>query len=283
MPRVIFHGVRGSFPCGGPDYLKYGGNTSCVEIRTNDPEPIILDLGTGLVRLADRLESRENFRASVLLSHPHWDHIQGLPYFKPLHVTGSQIEIFAPPVEISCGEPYQVHLGDVFDKAFSPPLFPVSWNQLGGKVAIHELNSSSFSIGGANVTCAPVPHPGINLGFKIMVSGVSIGYVSDHQMPRDDREIDPEVLKLIEGVDLLIHDAQYSQAEFEAKSDWGHSTYAYAVHVAHEAQVKCLVPFHHDPSHSDKAMDQISAHLVQMAKQVGIECRVAMEGMEINL
>ncbi len=276
MPQVIFHGVRGSYPCPGPEFAEFGGNTACIEFRQEDGQPILFDLGTGITRLASQIENQDSYSAAALVSHTHWDHIQGLPFFTPLHHPGTHLDIYSPFDSRSS-------LIEAFDKAFTPPLFPVAWDQLGGKLIFHELSSFQFAIGSVSVKCARVPHPGVSYGYRIDDRGVSLAYVSDHQMPEDRQAISSEVLELCHNVDVLVHDAQYTNEEFLSKSDWGHCTIEYAIHVALSAGARTLIIFHHDPSHNDTIMRHISVQAGKSAEKFNLNLVVAKEGMTIDL
>lgn len=275
--RVSVFGVRGSTPCSCASNHRYGGNTSCVVVEGDGFEPIILDLGTGL-RFWGLSHGPSPLRATALVSHLHWDHVQGLPFFTPLHREGSSLKIFGPPQE-------STSLEQAFDEFLCPPYFPVRLSQLAGEVTFEEASDAPFTLGDAVVTSRLVPHLGPTLGFRIEAGGSSLAYVSDHQQPLDDASrVDPGVLELCEGVDLLIHDSQYTQAEFEAKSDWGHCTVEYAIEVARQSGAKCLMLFHHDPSHDDTIMDALLVQAKRTASSIpNLEVIGAREGMVLQL
>ena len=257
-------------------YDRYGGNTACVVLSLEGEKPLILDLGTGLVSLGRSLPADSDFRGSALITHSHWDHIQGLPYFSPLTREGSTLDIYGPSEE-------SMSLEMVFDKAISSPLFPVSWRELGGRIGFHNCGLETFSVGRFKVSVQPVPHPGMTVGYRIEADGSSVAYVSDHQMPLRDMTITSEVLDLCDGADLLIHDAQFTADEFAAKPDWGHCTFGYAIEVARSSRVRELAFFHHDPSHDDERMDQLASQAIQSAKDAGVRAVVATEGMLVEV
>ncbi|MHB8681647.1 MAG: MBL fold metallo-hydrolase [Acidimicrobiales bacterium] len=252
--RVTFHGVRGSCPCSGPQYVRYGGNTSCVALEVGDEPPIVFDLGTGLRPLGHELEGRFGLDSSIsltaFLTHLHWDHIIGLPFCRPILRFGGHMEVFGPVQR-------EHQLGEVIDQVVVPPFFPVQVKELHGSIEFREIGDDSVAVGSAKVTCRRVPHVGATLGFRVEAEGLSVAFVSDHQQPDDRSKIAEAVLELCDGADLVIHDAQYTEEEFAAKATWGHSTVSYAVHVAAEAGAKELVLFHHDPVHTDDDMDHI--------------------------
>ena len=225
-----------------------------MAVAVGDEPPIILDLGTGLRPLGRELETRygtgEPIMLTALLTHLHWDHIIGLPFCAPLLKPGTHIEIYGPP---------QIGgtLHEVIDRVVIPPFFPVQVKELHSSIDFREVDEDDFAIGSAKVRVRRVPHVGTTLGFRIEADGASLAFVSDHQTPADHQTVDPSVLELCDGADLLIHDGQYTEAEFATKSNWGHSTVGYAVHVAAEAGARRLSLFHHDPDHTDEILDRL--------------------------
>ena len=276
MLYVRFFGVRGSTPCSCESNQRPGGNTACVVVRGDTGDPIVLDLGTGL-RFWGLEPQPEPFRATALVTHLHWDHVQGLPFFTPMHREGASMRIIGP-------RQHDRTLRDAFDEFLRPPYFPVSLDQLAGSFEFDEVGSDRFPIGEATVTSAWVPHVGPTVGYRIELDGRSIAYISDHQQPGcASTRVDDEVLRLCEGVDVLIHDAQYTEAEFLAKYDWGHCTVDYAVEVAAQARVGQLVLFHHDPSHDDTMVDAVTAQAAHLAGGRSVPVIAAYEGLELQL
>jgi len=249
LVEVTFFGARGSCPCSGDCYSEFGGSTSCVLVNTGTDEPLILDAGTGLrslgATLAPRLqESGRPVHAHILLTHLHYDHLLGLPFFGPLEDPGAVVEIYGP-------RQGSVPLAELVASAVTPPFFPVQMKEFRGEVKLNEVGDDDFMLDDVKVTARYIPHTDLTLGFRVEHGGLSIAYLPDHQAPLDRMGIAESVLELCDGVDLLLHDAQYDEEEFAAKSDWGHSTVAYAVHVAAAAGARRLGLFHHDPSHDD--------------------------------
>jgi phosphoribosyl 1,2-cyclic phosphodiesterase len=277
--RVLFNGVRGSTPCSGEVYARYGGNSSCVALEVDGAPPILFDLGTGLRSYGLRTDGA--FQGAVLLSHLHWDHVQGLPFFTPLQRDLTKLDVYGPR---QAGGP----LGDVFAQMMCPPFFPITPSQLAGHVRFHDTGDDDFPIGNAKVRSRWVRHVGPTLGFRVDWNGVSVAYVPDHGpgcCPEDPDDYVPhEVLELCDGVDVLIHDAQHTRDEYEPKRHWGHCTIDYAVHVAREAGAKQLVLFHHDPSHGDDELDRIVRRAQDDAARVNApEVVAAYEGLELSL
>ncbi len=278
---ATFHGVRGSTPCHGSDIVRYGGNTSCVSLQIPGADPILLDLGTGLRYFGAMQPIGKPFRGTCLLSHLHWDHIQGLPFFAPLLTHGAEVKIHAPSQDDG------TTVEKVFGDTIRPPLFPIHLAMLPGKISYSEVGDSEFVIDGAgagdiHVMSRVIPHVGRTVGYRIDWNGVSIAYISDHQQPCDGSLVASEgALELCRGVDVLIHDAQYTPEEFARKCDWGHCTVDFAVWLAAEAGVERLALFHHDPAHDDDMMDRIVSEAVVAGKAMGVDVFGAAEGITI--
>ncbi len=278
MIDITFYGVRGSTPCACDGTKRYGGNTSCVLVRVDDDKPIILDLGTGLrylgVRLAKEL-GEEAFEGTALVSHLHWDHIQGLPFFKPLMHPDATLDLIGPRQERGT-------LQSAIESFISPPLFPVDVDQLPGTLSYREAQNQTFTIGAATITAAEVAHCGVTNGYRIQNGTGSLAYLSDHQAPMDGSlDVPASVVDLCRDVDVLIHDAQYDNEEFEERIDWGHSTIDFAVSVALASNAKRLILFHHDPSHSDEWIDEAVAHASKLAAGA-LEVIPASEGLSLR-
>ncbi len=247
--HVTFYGVRGSTPCPTEGNRRYGGNTSCVALESPGHDPIVLDLGTGLRLWGETLPHDGSFRGHALVTHVHWDHVQGLPFFVPVLRPGASFDVYGPGPE---GQT----LAECFETFVSPPYFPVNINDLPGTISFHDVGDTEIVVGDAKVMVRNVPHVGRTNGYRVEQDGAIVTYISDHQMPSDGSfGITDNVLELCDGADLLIHDAQYTPEEFAQKSNWGHCTVEYAVHVAAEAGVKRLALFHHDPGHHDEFVD----------------------------
>ena len=275
---MSFHGVRGSTPCHGPEIVKYGGNTSCVSLAIEGEDPILFDLGTGLRYFGDTQPPGAAFSGTCLLSHLHWDHIQGIPFFTPLLQDGSTVSMYAPVQD--GGRTAE----EVFADTIKPPLFPVDLAVLPGNLEFTDVWESSFSIGRADVMSRPIPHVGRTVGYRVETDQASVAYLSDHQMPTDGSFAASDgALELAKGVDLLIHDAQYTPSEFARKSEWGHCTIEYAVWFAAEAGARKLALFHHDPSRHDDVLDRLAAAAATCGRELGVEVFAAREGTTVQL
>ncbi len=276
MVNVTFWGVRGSTPCPCEANKRYGGNTACVSVEARAQDPIVFDLGTGLRFFGEHLAGTEPFRGLALVTHLHWDHVQGLPFFVPINQPGAELTI--------CGRNDEGTLQEAFEEFMRPPFFPVRPGDLCGDITFRDVASTSFDWGRATISVGDVPHTGATNGYRVEIDGVVIAYISDHQQPTEGNGIAASVLALCEGADLVIHDAQYEPHEFAKKSDWGHCTVEYAVRVAAEAGAKRLALFHHDPSHGDDVIDRLVAEANAFAAGTSVvEVFGAAEGTTVSL
>lgn len=240
-------------------------------ISREGESPIVCDLGTGL-RFYGLSLAAASFTGSVLVSHLHWDHVQGLPFFPQLLHPDSSVHIYGPPEEDQSFE-------DAFSHFLRPPYFPVDLSALAGSVRFTDFEDQSTTIGSAIVTARPVPHTGSTNGYRIEWGGVTVAYVPDHQEPADGG-IAESVLELASDADLLIHDSQFTPELLAKRPDWGHCTPAYAHRVAIEAGAKRLAMFHHDPLHDDDKVDQLEAETQSLGG--GVEVLAAAEGMKLT-
>jgi phosphoribosyl 1,2-cyclic phosphodiesterase len=275
---VTFHGVRGSTPCHGDDIARYGGNTSCVSVDLPGADPILFDLGTGLRYFGATQPQDGSFRGTCLLTHLHWDHTQGLPFFTPMLRPGAEFDIYAPVQEDGRT------VAEVFASTIHPPLFPICIDQFPGTFRFHDVADDDWSIGDVRVMSRLVPHVGNTLGYRIEWNGISVAYISDHQQPYDgSHTASAGALELARDVDLLIHDSQYTPDEFAMKATWGHCTVDYAVWFAHAAGAKRLALFHHDPTRHDDAIDALGACASSAGAELGVEVLTAREGLTVAL
>jgi phosphoribosyl 1,2-cyclic phosphodiesterase len=246
---VHFHGVRGSIAAPGTSTARVGGNTSCVEVIAGDTR-IVFDAGTGLRALGDRLITTGPSATTILLSHLHWDHIQGLPFFTPIYVPGNWVEVVT-------GGNGVMPLEAALRRQMSAPFFPVELDDVRGQLRWREPRSGeAFNIGNVGVTMAKLNHPDPVYGYRLDFAGASIVYATDTE---HFACVDPNLARLCAGADVLIYDAQYTPEEYPGKVGWGHSTWEAAVALATTAGVRQLVLYHHDPRRSDEQVAAIEA------------------------
>jgi phosphoribosyl 1,2-cyclic phosphodiesterase len=261
---VRLWGTRGSLASSGPDTIRYGGNTSSVEIRGTDGGVLALDAGTGMRRLG-MVIAPETERIDVLLTHLHMDHIQGLGFFAPLFRPAGEVHVWGPPSTT-------MDLRARLARYLSPPLFPVRIRDLEARVMFHDVPATPFSIGSFRVWADPVVHPGPTVGYRIEEHGAVVTYLPDHEPALGGSRFSSRWTSgfdLAARADLLIHDAQYTAAERALRIGWGHSSMDEAVDLAVAAGVRNLVLFHHDPAHDDTTLDRMSAAAIAQARRLG--------------
>ncbi|MFO0617158.1 MAG: MBL fold metallo-hydrolase [Polyangiaceae bacterium] len=272
--EIRFWGVRGSIAAPGPDTMRIGGNTSCVEVQCGATR-IILDAGTGLRRLGEgMLGEGRPIEASLLLSHFHWDHIQGLPFFVPAYLAPTRLSVFGPAGG---------HLGvkEAIGRQMSAPHFPVGLGDLGARIDWNDLEPGArFALGDATVTVAKLNHPGGVLAYRVEHEGEAIVYATDTEHYAC---IDPALRALAEGAAILIYDAQYTPDEYagtagRARVGWGHSTFVAGAEVARAAGVRKLVLFHHDPQRTDDGVRAIE----EGCRELFEDSVAAYEGMTLR-
>jgi ribonuclease BN (tRNA processing enzyme) len=274
--QITFHGVRGSSPSASLKSHHYGGNTSSVTLEVPGQAPLLLDLGTGVAAFGRQLPPREPFIGQALVTHLHFDHVLGLPFFEPLNRPGGHLEIYGPP-QATGG------LAGAFAELIRPPYFPVELKDLLGEIEYVEVADDRFTVGTFDVLSRLVPHVGPTLGYRVEHDGRAVAYLSDHQAPPGLDTVAEGALELCVGVELLVHDAQYTPSELRAKPGWGHSSVAYALLVARQAGARRLALYHHDPGHGDDDIDRMLESVAPAAEAADIDVFAAAEGMVVDL
>ena len=286
--HVRFWGTRGSLPIPGPDTLRFGGNTSCVEVRTDSGTHVIIDCGSGLHGLGQALVGarKSALKGHILISHTHWDHIQGIPFFAPFFIPENEWDIYAPK---GLGQSVQDTLAGQMQYAY----FPVRLDQMGAKIRYHELVEGDFQIGDVSIRTRYLNHTALTLGFRLEADGAALVYASDHEpfqrhLASGKGEIlgqDLEHCEFLAGADLVIHDAQFTLNEYADKVGWGHSTVDYAVAVCRAAGAARLALTHHDPLRTDHAIEQIVEDALDKQRGVTppLDIFAAAEGQEVRL
>ena len=267
---VTFFGTRGSVPTPGPGTIRFGGNTASVLVESGDAR-LVIDAGTGVRALGRRLESGAPLDLTILLSHTHWDHIQGLPFFAPLHAAGNRIRILGPRQPDGS-------LAGVLASQMAPAVFPVPLDALGARIEIGEVGEAGFDLAGLRIEPIPLCHPGATLGFSIreMGGGPALTYMTDNELGAATAETRGRFVQSLRDTVVLIHDAMYFDDQILSRRGWGHSSAVQAVQLAADAGVKRLVLFHHDPDHDDIAIERLGAEANAAVVRLGVALDVTI-------
>jgi phosphoribosyl 1,2-cyclic phosphodiesterase/FixJ family two-component response regulator len=280
--RIRFWGTRGSIATPGPSTSRYGGNTSCIEVRSARGTFVVIDCGTGGRSLAQKLMADDGGRrGNILISHTHWDHIQGIPFFDPLYVPGNEWHVYGPK---GLRESVREALAGQMEYTY----FPVPLDRCAANIHYHDLVEGSFAIDDVSVSTRYLNHPALTLGYRLQVDGAILVYACDHEpysrvLGLGEGTIageDLEHANFIRGADLLIHDAQYTAQEYPTKMGWGHSPVEYVVKLAEQALVKRVALTHHDPHRDDDAIDRLIASTRQ---RTSVDIFAAQEGQVVEL
>lgn len=271
--KVKFWGVRGSIACPSPNHIGFGGNTSCIEVSAGGVH-IVFDAGTGIRNLGTWMLRKGVNHAHILLSHTHWDHINGFPFFVPAFIPGNNFHIMAGHVPDDQGGIRKVLSGQM-----AQPFFPVPLEAMRAGLTFEDFNAGdSFSIGdNVLIKTMPLNHPNGATGYRVEHRGKSMCYVTDTE--HVPGEPDQNVLELIEGSDMVIYDSTYTEEEFLDKVGWGHSTWEEGVKLCKMAGAKMLAIFHHDPAHDDEFMEKLELE----ARKTWSGAIIARENMRVNL
>lgn len=276
-------GARGSIAVSGPQFVKYGGDTACMEVRSAEDDILIIDAGTGIRRLGNALIKEGRYEYSMLFTHSHWDHILGFPFFKPLHQEQTKISLFGCPME-------QGNMQMLVAKTMAAPYFPVPYATIAAHIKYHPvcLEGGPLHLHSMEVHSIPLSHPNLGLGFKIKDLSRTFVFLTDNELMhthKGGRSFD-EYVEFSRGADLLIHDAEYTDEEYENKTrGWGHSTYKQALDLALKAKVKSFGLYHHNPDRHDAHLDAIVQECRDIIKERGVdmECFAVSQHMERRL
>lgn len=274
------YGARGSIAVSGEEYLKYGGDTTCIEIRTKNDEIIIVDAGSGIRRLGKKLLSEERYKYTLIFTHSHWDHILGFPFFKPIYSDLTRIELMGCPVA-------QGNLRELLSKAMLPPYFPVPFGKLNADINYSGACASDFRVDSVEIFPINISHPNQGLGYKFIEDGRKFVFLTDNELGyRHHGGLTFEkYVEFAANADLLIHDAEYTPEEYESTRSWGHSTYTDALKLALEAGVKALGLFHHNQDRGDNEQDAIvqECRSIIEREKADMECFALTQSMELGL
>lgn len=274
------YGARGSIAVSGPEYLRYGGNTTCLELRTSADDVIVVDAGSGLRALGNRLMAEGRTRLTMFFTHSHWDHILGFPFFKPIYREASEIDIYGCPLE-------QGNMQTLLARTMAPPYFPVPFRDLSARVRYFE-HCAETRIGGFTVSTIPISHPNLGVGYRFEEEGRRFVFLTDnelHHPHRGGRSFE-EYAAFCRGADLLIHDAEYTREDYERTRGWGHSLYTDALELALAAGVSRFGLFHHNQDRCDDAIDAMVEDCRRLAVARGrpeLDCFGVTQDMEIRL
>ena len=277
--RVMFWGCRGTIASPGADTARYGGNTSCVEVHLDDGTLLILDAGTGARALGQARVEESPSRIDLFITHLHVDHIEGLGFFEPIWRAETDLHVWGPPSPVASHDRRLA-------KYFSPPLFPLHLSEVPAHVTFHDAPEGSWTIGGATVHSASIQHQGITVGYRVEADGAAVTYLTDHE-PALGADIEAALPEWISGAalaweaDLLIHDCQYTDEEYEARVGFGHTSAADVAAFATKVGARRLALFHHDPFHSDDELDAIRERVLERWSVEPSRVVIATEGAEL--
>ncbi len=279
--RVRMRGCRGSIASPGPDTVRYGGNTSCVELRLASGEIAVLDAGTGMRKLGAELVEEGVRRINILLTHLHVDHIEGLGMFAPIYRPDTEIHIWGPSSPVAS-------LAERVALYFSPPLFPVHLTETPARIEFHDASENEWDLVGAHVVSHAIIHPGPTVGYRIEEEDRALTYLTDHE-PALGASLEEDATEWISGfalahrADVLIHDCQYTPEEYEHRLGFGHSTTEHVAVLAQRAEIRSLLLYHHDPMHSDAQLESMRADVLERWGVSEERCTLAAEGMTFEL
>jgi phosphoribosyl 1,2-cyclic phosphodiesterase len=277
--KVTIWGCRGSLPTPGRDTVRYGGNTSCLEVELAKGSVLVLDAGTGIRELGVKLERQKVRRIQLLLTHLHLDHVEGLRFFEPLWDEQVEIGIWGPPSPV-------VSLRERVARAFSPPLFPIEIADVPARVNFIDVPREQWVLDGATLRADTIVHPGPTVGYRVETGDGTLAYLPDHEPALtgsiSERSCDwISGASLAAGADLLVHDAQFSEEEYSQRVGWGHSSSADAIAYGEAVGADRIVLFHHDPSHNDVWLDESEQRAQLLVASKGIVPTLAREGMAL--
>ncbi|MCX7678945.1 MAG: MBL fold metallo-hydrolase [Spirochaetes bacterium] len=287
---LTFWGVRGSIPVPGPSTMRYGGNTACFDLRSEDGDWIIFDAGTGLRVLGESLDLSKKYEINILISHPHWDHINGIPFFAPIYIPGNRITFYGPGTS-------EMTLQEILSGQMRYSYFPVRTVELLAEIEYRQIEQERFEIGNFQITTITLNHPVACLGYRVRYEDKLFVYLGDNEpyfniFKDKDNELqefvenlNERLIEFVRDADALVADSQYLPSEYEAKRGWGHSTTHQVMNLAIKAKVKKLFFFHHEPVRTDDDLDEIVSHYRKKVIERGysIEIHAAMEQTVFNI
>jgi len=278
--KITCWGARGSIPVSGTEYVKYGGDTTCIEVRSKDNDIIIIDAGTGIRKLGNKLLAEEKRPLHLLFTHAHWDHLMGFPFFKPIYMKGTRISMYGCPYA-------QESIKDILSKSMIAPYFPIDFGQLQAEIVSHRVCEETFDIGPIHITNIQLNHPNQGMGYKFTEDGKSFVFLTDNELTLQHsggREYQNYV-RFAAGASLLIHDAEYTETQYKLTKGWGHSVYTDALRLALDAEVGQFGLFHHNQERTDADLDKMvdDCRRIVEKENRSLPCFAAQAGAEIKL
>lgn len=278
-PHLRCWGTRGSIPSPGPDTVRYGGNTTCIEVSDGTTR-LIFDAGSGIRPLGKDVFEKGPNEIHIFLTHFHWDHIQGFPFFSPLYDPDDTIRVFGPKQK-------DIDVQNLFAGQMGPIYFPVPFSVVAAQMEFHHLNEGGYETNGFSMEVIRVRHPSFVVGYRISFGGKVVCFIPDNELEGGQYEVEPgfesRIVDFVGDADLLIHDSMYTDEEYPSRMGWGHSTFEQSLQLAREGGVKDLLFFHHDPTRTDGELDEIVARMQDRSGGDGPRVRAATEGMTYAL
>lgn len=274
-------GSRGSIAVSGKEYIKYGGDTTCIEVVSNAGDLIIIDAGTGIRALGNKLFREKTRKFNLLLTHAHWDHLSGFPFFKPIYGKGNTIKVYGP-------QPTQVSLKSIISKTMSSPYFPIELEDINAEISFLGMgHNEHYSIGSISITSIPLSHPNEGVGYRLEEDGKSFVFLTDNELTHHHPigQDYSDYVEFASGADLMFHDAEYKKEEYKLTKGWGHSVYLDTVKFALDSNVKALGLFHHNQDRTDAEVKEIEKDCKRIIRENGsrMKCFAVATGTEVKL